>query len=159
MKANAYPLPAELAHRVVVTDTGCWRWTGSVTRDGYGHLRVAGRMRMAHRYAWELLVGPIPPLIELDHTCHVPRLCSGGDTCEHRRCCNPAHLEPVRHRDNVLRSGGPAALAAVTTHCPAGHPYTGRNLVVFADGKRRCRACRLDRDKRWKKEARRRTAT
>jgi hypothetical protein len=157
MKATPYAIPVELAHRVVVTDTGCWRWIDSVTLDGYGHLRVNGRMRMAHRYAWELLVGPIPPLFELDHLCHDPATCTG--VCPHRRCCNPAHLEQVRHRDNVLRSGGPAALAAVTTHCPQDHPYSGDNLVVFADGKRRCRACRNERDKRWKKESRRRAAT
>lgn len=27
------------------------------------------------------------------------------------------------------------------THCPHGHPYSGHNLVVWRDGRRRCRTC------------------
>lgn len=155
MEATRDALPAAVSAKLNTDhESGCWLWTKSLTSDGYGHLRVDGRMRMAHRYVWELLIGPIPEWFELDHQCHDPQTCE--PPCQHRRCCNPNHLGLVRHRDNVLRSGGPAALAAAATHCPAGHPYDGRNLVVFADGKRRCRTCRNERDKRWKKEARRR---
>lgn len=30
------------------------------------------------------------------------------------------------------------------THCPRGHPYTGENLALRADGSRRCRQCARD---------------
>src|SRR3546814_19356891 len=55
------------------------------------------RTRQAHRISYELCVGPIPEGMELDHLCRV------------RRCVNPAHMEPVTHRENVLR--GEAGLA------------------------------------------------
>jgi HNH endonuclease. len=38
------------------------------------------------------------------------------------------------------------------SHCPAGHPYAGRNLVRFRDGVRRCRQCRHDSNqRRWRR--------
>lgn len=45
----------------------CWLWTGSVVGNGYGKLLVDGREVGAHRYAYELLVGPIPPGLTIDH--------------------------------------------------------------------------------------------
>jgi hypothetical protein len=68
----------------------CWIWTASCTKDGYGEFRHDGG-KLAHRYAYRLLVGAIPPLRVLDHLCRV-------------RCCvNPHHLEPVTRRMNTQR--------------------------------------------------------
>jgi hypothetical protein len=41
------------------------------------------------------------------------------------------------------------------THCAQGHPFSGENLVVCADGKRRCRTCRQKRDRTSDNEKRR----
>lgn len=74
-----------------VTETGCWVWTGRLNRNGYGRVYHAGKERMAHRLTYELLVGPIPEGLVLDHVCRV-------------RCCrNPYHLEPVTVQVNTLR--------------------------------------------------------
>lgn len=133
-------LPTRFASRIHADPEGCWLWTGPTDSHGYAQTRRDG---LIHRATYVEAKGPIPHTLELDHLCRV------------RHCVNPNHLEPVTHRENVLRGDGIAAIAAQATHCPAGHPYAGRNLVIFADGKRRCRACRLERDKEWKKKARR----
>jgi hypothetical protein len=79
-------------------EDGCWEWTGKVGDTGYGTLGG----RLVHRIA-AAAVAPIPDERVVDHTCHDPDRCPGGDTCPHRRCCNPAHLEVVTHQENVRR--------------------------------------------------------
>lgn len=92
-----------------VTESGCHLWTGSIHRTGYGRITVkdaeTGRWRpeLAHRVAYEEYVGPIPDGLVLDHTCHDPASCRGGWSCLHRRCINPAHLEPVTPHENLMR--------------------------------------------------------
>jgi hypothetical protein len=58
----------------------CWLWTGYRVPTGYGQAWHAGRLVRAHRLAWELTYGPIPPGLCVCHACDVPA------------CCNPAHL-------------------------------------------------------------------
>lgn len=112
----------------------CWPWTASTTLEGYGKLSTgghSGRLVLAHRTAYEIMVGPIPVGLHLDHLCRVPP------------CCNPGHLEPVTHRENILRGIGPSALNARKTHCPSGHPYSSDNTYIFPrNGSRQCRICR-----------------
>lgn len=74
------------------------------------------------------MVGPIPAGLVLDHLCRV------------RRCCNPAHLEPVTQRENLMRGASFVEENALKTACPKGHPLTGRN-VVYWRGHRKCREC------------------
>jgi hypothetical protein len=118
-------------------DEACWAWTGATHSNGYGQLRGPdGRVIKAHRAAYELLVGPIPAGMQLDHVCHsTDPACSGGSACRHRRCVNPAHLEPVTHQENGRRS-----VIARRTHCPQGHPYSDENTYRWK-GARNCRAC------------------
>lgn len=56
---------------------------------GYGHIRVDGRNRRAHRVAWEFINGPIPEGMFLDHR------------CANRGCINPAHLRIVTNAQNM----------------------------------------------------------
>lgn len=47
---------------------------------------------------------PIPDDLQIDHLCHTDDPgCLGGNDCPHRRCVNPAHLEPVTPQGNSLR--------------------------------------------------------
>ncbi|MGI9502698.1 MAG: HNH endonuclease [Geminicoccaceae bacterium] len=90
-------------------------------------------MKPAHRVSYEALVSAIPEGLELDHLCRV-------------RCCvNPIHLEPVTTRTNNLRGNGIAAMNALKTHCPRGHPYSGEHLYVCSRGHRHCRTCGRER--------------
>ncbi len=102
---------------------GCWEWLGAHTGAGYGAYWRNGRMDMAHRISYELIVGPIPAGLQIDHL------------CRNRGCVNPTHLEPVTGSVNQRRSPiTTGRLNTLKTHCPSGHPYEGRNLVVKADG-------------------------
>ncbi|MFJ4852417.1 HNH endonuclease signature motif containing protein [Streptomyces sp. NPDC088730] len=147
--ANDHPIAdpqqyaARFEARVRRTDT-CWIWTGAIDGYGYGKLKSNGRGIRAHRLAHELFIGVIPEGLHVDHLCHnSDEDCAGGDSCQHRRCVNPAHLEAVTHRANLLRGKTIVAAAARKTHCPKGHPYDEANTVVQGDGARRCRTCRL----------------
>lgn len=113
---------------------GCRLWTGPLTRDGYGRFQVDGRLVLAHRWAYEHWVGPIPEGLEIDHLCRV------------RNCVWPEHLEPVTHLENVRRGVRPP----LKTHCPQGHEYAGDNLYVNPAGYRECRTCSRAATRRWK---------
>lgn len=79
-------------------DTPCWVWTGAIGGGDYGYFMVVspyeGHAQRAHRVAYELLVGPIPDGLVLDHLCF------------NTRCVNPTHLEPVTQYENVMRGRG-----------------------------------------------------
>jgi len=125
-----------LADRFAVDD-GCWEWTAGHMKGGYGIVRVDGRQCLAHRVIYELLVGPIPEGKELDHL------------CRNTGCVRPSHLEPVKHRENVLRGEGLAARQAKQTHCGKGHLLSGSNLRMQGR-KRVCRRCNMESCSRWR---------
>ena len=129
----------------VDTSGDCWLWTACRVRKGYGRFFVAGHLppvMYAHDFAFELLVGPIPDGMGLDHLCHTANgTCEGGSSCQHRRCVNPVHLEPVTTRVNVLRGLSRSGLNARKTHCQHGHAFTPQNTKVSRAGERRCRTC------------------
>lgn len=86
----------------------CWPWQGRISTRGmgagYGELDNMFGTRLAHRIGYALLVGPIPDNVPLDHLCHNRDTgCPGGGNCLHRRCVNPAHLEPVSLSVNAKR--------------------------------------------------------
>ena len=78
----------------------CWNWTGDkYPITGYGRFSFTGEMRYAHRLAYSLSNGEIPPGACILHSCDNPL------------CCNPKHLragtqaENVADRDCKLRGG------------------------------------------------------
>lgn len=110
----------------------CWVWPGARNTGGYGVVKYRGRSRVAHKLAYEMLVGPVPDGLVLDHLCRV------------RECVNPAHLEPVTQQENVLRGPGTWAFRNRSkSHCINGHEFAGENLYTSPEGYRQCKTCRL----------------
>lgn len=98
--APQYPPFEERFWSKVEKSSGCWAWTGHKNRNGYGWtLGPKGKGESAHRIAYELLVGPIPEGLQIDHL------------CRNRACVNPDHLEPVTQRVNWQRGNAPSAIA------------------------------------------------
>ncbi len=122
-----YPYPENLLRRLRLTCGGCVEFTGS-TSHGYGTVRAGGKVKKAHRAMYELMVGPIPEGLEIDHL------------CRNRVCVNPGHLEPVSRLENIRR-GTQGEFWAAKTHCKQGHPFDAENTYVNS-GKRACRTCR-----------------
>ncbi len=124
------PLPPTFRNR-----GRCWTWTGGLINTGYGMFHpTKGSGVLTHRYAYEALVGPIPEGLCIDHL------------CRNRRCCNPAHLEPVTMRENTRRGLSISTFNALKTHCPQRHPYSPENTYVSPRGGRICRTCARERD-------------
>lgn len=84
-------------------DDQCWPWTGGTYTIGYGEFNIDGISVYAHRYSYELNIGPIPDGLTIDHTCHNMDYSCPGGKCAHRLCVNPAHLEAVTTGENVRR--------------------------------------------------------
>lgn len=109
----------------------CWVWPGPVDGSGYASVRMRNprRFMKIHRLLYEVFVGPIPEGLTIDHL------------CRKRTCANPAHLEAVTLRENVLRGTALSAQRARQTHCKHGHPLTGENVRVDKRNRRLCRTC------------------
>lgn len=122
--------------------TRCWIWTGAKQPEGYGRTWVNGKKISTHRAVYELLVGPIPEGLDLDHL------------CRNRACCNPKHLEPVTRSENLRRgNAGRHTLVRLRsrTHCDKGHEFNDSNTrwEKYKDSTIRvCAACRKAKYKR-----------
>lgn len=86
--------------RVRVDESGCWIWLLAKKRKGYGAAKAPRRFctgsynRLAHRLAYEALVGPIPKGDGYHGTCVL-------HGCDNPPCCNPEHLFLGTNADNV----------------------------------------------------------
>lgn len=78
---------------VVDPVTGCHVWQGQPSQR-YPSLKIKGKPRYVHQWAWEQEHGPVPTGMVLHHR------------CENRRCCNVEHLEIVTAAHNVHLGAG-----------------------------------------------------
>lgn len=129
----------------------CWVWTAGKRWNGYANLGVTNSSStVAHKFAYELLVGPVPDGLQLDHLCRV------------RHCVNPSHLEPVPQVVNILRGEAFTAKNAVKTHCPKGHAYVDGNIkwkkCRSGNMGRECLTCHRERERNRSRSRRKATS-
>lgn len=73
----------------------CWMWNGNINqRTGYGKKTWNGKHVLAHRWVFELLQGPIPEGLVINHK------------CSNRACVNPTHLEVTDQAGNCRHGKG-----------------------------------------------------
>jgi hypothetical protein len=75
--------------------SGCLLWTSTIRDTGYGQVWWEGKSEIAHRIAYLLATGPVPPRHSVDHV--------QANGCRHAECVEPAHLEAVTHAVNQQR--------------------------------------------------------
>lgn len=106
----------------------CWLWRGTISQRGYGRFIFKGKTKTAHRVSFELVKGPIPTGLVIDHM------------CRNKICINPGHLRAVTPKTNTLSGISVTAVNSRKKKCKRGHPLSGYNLILKKKG-RACREC------------------
>lgn len=75
--------------KVELDNNGCWLWTSTILRSGYGTMWYRGQTISAHRLSYQFYIGPVPERLHVLHLCDV------------KRCVNPEHLYAGTHQQNI----------------------------------------------------------
>ncbi len=113
-----------------VDANGCWPWLATKMRGGHGQFFDGQRRMLAHRFSYELFVGPIPSGMHLHHV------------CRNQACVNPSHLSLTTSEEHTrLHHTRP-----VGATCKNGHPWVEENLYVYVNNRgyvaRMCKTCK-----------------
>jgi hypothetical protein len=102
-------------YRYVNPKTGCWEWTRSRSKKGYGQIWIVDKFFRVSRVAHEIYIGPIPEGLNVLHSCDNPP------------CFNPKHLFAGTQGDNVRDSVKKGRWGSKPKkRCKRGHKRTRR---------------------------------
>lgn len=85
---NALAIARLERHLSAPTDSGCIEWTGSLSAEGYGQIRIQRKLYRTHRLAYLATGGALGNDEVVDHI------------CGNRACCNPRHLRSYSQTKN-----------------------------------------------------------
>lgn len=127
--------PLERFNYLLQKGQSCWTLNVTPNKDSKGGLSYnkfwfQGKQIIAHIFAYETFIGPVPSGKILHHK------------CEYKPCCNPEHLIPVTNEENIAFSKiAPCNLNKVKTHCKYGHEFSIENTTIRSNGSRECKIC------------------
>lgn len=128
----------------------CWLWDKSLNPDGYGvttrkiNKKVQGFL--VHRIAYYYAYGYISDDMVVDHSCHDPKTCVNGISCQHRRCYNPYHLRLVTRAENTASGANPRVNVGLCRNNL--HEWKDENVRVYPSGKQVCVPCQKEQIRR-----------
>lgn len=140
MEGLRYPQRIELRLKLKkrILKNGCWEFTGTLDRYGYGQISYQGKITKVHRLSWELKNKKLSTKCILH-------------TCDNRKCFNPKHLYEGDKKQNSIDAVYRMRLFNQRkTHCSNNHEFNDKNTRMY--GKRRiCRVCdKLRKAAEWK---------
>jgi|SRR3990167_394241 len=78
-----------MLRRHINQETGCWEFTGCLTKAGYGQIRHNKKVLYTHHVSFEYYCG------DRKNNCVLHK-------CDNPMCFNPEHLFLGTHRDNMI---------------------------------------------------------
>jgi hypothetical protein len=125
--------------------TNCWLWQRSLSKKGYGQVKIGWKVYHVHRLSASIYLG-LNLSDSNEHALHKLE-------CPNKNCWNHAHLKIGNNFENqqdLLKMGGGFSAKLFQTHCKYGHEYTPENTYISPkDGRRRCQICRRKKTKEW----------
>ncbi len=107
-------------------NTGCWLWTSTTDKLGYGHFRLNGP-KYAHRASWTIYRGEIPKDLNVCHKCDTPG------------CVNPDHLFLGTDSDNVKDAVSKGRWSDAKGEAHGNSKLTNDQIVSIREDKRKSR--------------------